>query len=214
MRRGSRWTAQLIWLGAATVAAGGCGGSPTPPKVAQFAALSTSICREAESFGLHQGLKEKLARLKTLVRADESLLRAHTCLSSVRGAAPVEHHPAVSHVAENVPRLTRSQISTARRIVRNDRSVARLFHGVTYHVAHLGPWSTGGEQNRLIGVIFFINLDRPANVTGIWPTATYEPQRPFPSYGERYEYLRTTGLSAVEISVDLAGRKVAGVSPG
>jgi hypothetical protein len=38
----------------------------------------------------------------------------------------------------------------------------------------------GGDQNRLVGVIFFVDLDHPANVTGIWPTAIYEPQKPFP----------------------------------
>src|SRR5664279_878808 len=129
------------------------------------------------------------------------------------GAAPVEHHPAPAHVAENVPRLTPAQISTARRIVRYDRSVARLFRGVKYHVAHFGPWSTGGDQNRLIGVIFFVNLDHPANVRGIWPTAIYEPKKPFPSYTERYEYFRTVRLRAVTISVDLARRKVAEIRP-
>jgi hypothetical protein len=128
-------------------------------------------------------------------------------------SAPVEHHPVATHVAENVPRLTRAQISTARRIVRKDRSVARLFHAVKYHVAHFGPWSTGGDQNRLVGVIFFVDLDHPANVTGIWPTAIYEPQKPFPLYRERNEYFRTVGLHAVTISVDPARRKVAQVRP-
>jgi hypothetical protein len=84
---------------------------------------------------------------------------------------------------------------------------------VRYRVAHLGPWSTGGDQNRLIGVVFFVNLDHPANVTGIWPTAIYEPKQPFPSYRERYEYFRTVGLRAVTISVDLARGKVAEVRP-
>jgi len=50
-------------------------------------------------------------------------------------------------------------------------------------------------------------------VRGIWPTAIYEPKKPFPSYTERYEYFRTVRLRAVTISVDLARRKVAEIRP-
>jgi hypothetical protein len=68
-------------------------------------------------------------------------------------------------------------------------------------------------HNRLIGVVFFVNLDHPADVSGIWPTEIYEPKKPFPQYIERYEYFRVENLDAVNIEVDLERKKVAGVRP-
>jgi hypothetical protein len=128
-------------------------------------------------------------------------------------AAPAQRHPARASVAGNVPRLSPAQIRAARSILRRDRSVARLFHAVRFRVAHVGPWSTGGDQNRLIGVVFFVDLAAPTNVAGIWPTAIYEPKLPFPSYREEYEYFRTVALRAVTIAIDLARRRVAEVRP-
>jgi hypothetical protein len=121
--------------------------------------------------------------------------------------------PLVADAAE-APQLSHSQIETARRVMRSDTMVAHLFHGTAFHVAHLGPWSTGGARDRLIGVVLFVDLDRPVNAAGLWPETVYEPGRPFPSYSEHYEYFSVPRLRSAVVSVDLQRKKVADVRPG
>jgi hypothetical protein len=78
---------------------------------------------------------------------------------------------------------------------------------------HVGPWTTEGTT-RLIGVVLFVNLARPADVTGTWPTTTYDPsERTFPPYTEERRNFTATGLRSVLIEVDLRRRAVAGVTP-
>jgi hypothetical protein len=142
------------------------------------------------------------------------VLAALACALPAAAAEVAEDQPVAAIAAEGVPRLSHKQIETARRVLRSDTRVTHLFRGTPYHVAHLGPWSTAGARNRLIGVVFFVDLDRPANAAGLWPETVYEPGKPFPSYSQHYEYFKVVRLRSAMISVDLQRHAVADVRPG
>jgi mono/diheme cytochrome c family protein len=99
------------------------------------------------------------------------------------------------------------------RILRTSDALLRLLGGASYRIAHKGPWTTGGRRDRLIGIVFWLDLAHTtARISGKWPTAVYEPKR-FPPYIERREYFETFGVGTLFVEVDLVRGRVAGVTP-
>jgi hypothetical protein len=141
-------------------------------------------------------------------------LAALACALLTGLAARHENQPVAAAATAGLPRLSHQQIQAARRVLRSDTRLTHLFQGTPYRVAHLGPWSTAGARDRLIGVVFFVDLERPVNAAGLWPETVYEPHKPFPSYSQHYEYFKVVSLRSAMISVDLQRQKVADVRPG
>jgi hypothetical protein len=124
------------------------------------------------------------------------------------------HNPANALVAAAVPTLTKAQETTALRLASQDADVGQLFHGVKYEVAHVGPWTNAGASPRFIGVVLFVNLARPTDITGTWPTAVYErPERESLPYTEKRRHFTARGVRSVLVEVDLTRGVVAGVVP-
>jgi hypothetical protein len=99
------------------------------------------------------------------------------------------------------------------RILRTSHALLRLLRGASYRIAHKGPWTTGGRRDRLVGIVFWLDLAHTtARISGKWPTAVYEPKR-FPPYIERSEYFETFGVGTLFVEVDLVRGRVAGVTP-
>jgi hypothetical protein len=122
-------------------------------------------------------------------------------------------NPANALVAAETPAVNPAQESSAESIVRADGRIAKLFGGVPYQVEHVGPWSTGGSPNRLIGVVLFVSLSQPATVTATWPIAEFTPRSSFPQYAERSAHATVVGLRRARINIDLSRRRVVGVVP-
>jgi mono/diheme cytochrome c family protein len=121
----------------------------------------------------------------------------------------------VSHrsylLADATPALSSAQVREALRLLHTSHALARLLHGVGYHVAHKGPWTTGGSNNRLVGVVFWLSLARATNMAGPWPTAVYEPKR-FPPYVERSKHFTAREVVTLYVEVDLM-QGVVGIVP-
>lgn len=114
-------------------------------------------------------------------------------------------------LAQATPALSPAQVREALRLLRTSHALAHLVHGVGYHVAHKGPWTTEGRENRLVGVVFWLSLARPTNMTGPWPTAVYEPKR-FPPYVERSKHFTAREVVTLYVEVDVM-RGVVGIVP-
>lgn len=121
----------------------------------------------------------------------------------------------VSHrsdlLADATPTLSSAQVREALRLLHTSHALARLVHGVDYHVAHKGPWTTGGRDNRLVGVVFWLSLARARTMAGPWPTAVCEPKR-FPPYVERSKRFTAREVVTLYVEVDLM-RGVVGIVP-
>ncbi len=141
-------------------------------------------------------------------RASSRLVSARMSVGTVTGGV-VSNRPEV--VVDATPTLSSAQVRQALRLLHTSHALARLLHGVGYHVAHKGPWTTGGRDNRLVGVVFWLSLARPTNMAGPWPTAVYEPKR-FPPYIERSKYSTAREVVTLYVEVDLM-RGVVGIVP-
>lgn len=104
---------------------------------------------------------------------------------------------------------TPREVARAKDIARSDRGLKALLHGVPYAIVHEGPWS--GPAGNSIGVVLFVNLDRPTNVKGMWSAALFAPGRQ--SYTEKARDLVVRATQAILIQVDLRRRVVAGELP-
>jgi mono/diheme cytochrome c family protein len=138
-----------------------------------------------------------------------------TCRVGAAGAArggTQMHRGGNATAAETIPTLSPSQVGRAVRVLRKSRALANLLRGDRYTVAHKGPWSTGGTRNRLIGAVFWLNLDHPTDIAGVWPVADYRPKR-FPPYIERRRRCTQKGVETLIVSVDLIRGVVAEVMP-
>jgi hypothetical protein len=107
--------------------------------------------------------------------------------------------------------LSPADVRRALSIMGKSRVLARLLHGVRYSSAHQGPWS-GGEENRLVGAVFWLNLNHPTNIVGWLPEAAYEPNR-FPPYIEQTKYFHARAVKTLRVDVDLSRGVVAGIVP-
>jgi hypothetical protein len=112
---------------------------------------------------------------------------------------------------EAVPNLSRAQVRRGIRIMSKSHVLAALLHRVPYHIAHLGTWSTGGEDNKLIGIVFWLNLAHPTNMIGYRPQANEESGSP--PYLEQSRYFRAQAVQSLTVSVDLARGVVAEIVP-
>jgi hypothetical protein len=118
-----------------------------------------------------------------------------------------------SSAEEAIPIPSRAEERRATRLLHASQSLAHLLHGASYRIAHKGPWTTGGRRNRLVGIVFWLNLAHTtASIAGKWPTAVYEPKR-FPPYIERSEYFKAFGVGTLFVEVDLIRGRVAGATP-
>jgi hypothetical protein len=135
--------------------------------------------------------------------------------STARRPTEVELAPTatVETVAEAIPIPSRAEERRATRLLHVSQSLAHLLHGASYHIAHKGAWTTGGRRDRLVGIVFWLDLAHTtANIAGKWPTAIYEPKK-FPPYIERSEYFKAFGVGTLFVEVDLIRGRVAGVTP-
>ena len=127
------------------------------------------------------------------------------------GVVPRPANPATTLVDRAVPRLTTSESQLAVAIASGDGSLRHLLQGHAFRFAHIGPWTTGGED-RQIGAVLFLELAHPATIDGNWPAMTYTGSDP-QSYATHESHLMAVGLRTVLVQVDLTRRKVAGIMP-
>jgi hypothetical protein len=138
------------------------------------------------------------------IYADKKALGLSDCV----GPSTRENHQ--TRASGNVPTLSRAQVRRALGIMSRSSALAHLLHGTRYQIAHKGPWSTGGEDNRLVGAVFWLNLAHPTNLAGWFPTATDEADR-VPPYFEQSKYIKASAVEALYVQVDLTRGVVAGV---
>jgi hypothetical protein len=132
---------------------------------------------------------------------------------SLRTFAVGASSTSVGEVPEAIPIPSRAEERRATRLLHASQSLARLLHGASYRIAHKGPWTTGGRRDRLVGIVYWLDLARTtASIAGKWPTAVYEPKR-FPPYIERSEYFKAFEVGTLFVEVDLIRGRVAGVTP-
>jgi hypothetical protein len=132
---------------------------------------------------------------------------------SLRTVAVDASSTSAQEVAEAVPVPSRAEERRATRLLHVSRSLAHLLHGASYRIAHNGPWTTGGRRDRLVGIVFWLDLAHAtASIAGNWPTAVYAPKR-FPPYIERSEYFKAFEVGTLFVQVDLIRGRVAGVTP-
>jgi hypothetical protein len=73
----------------ATLAAG-CGGSGHSPAEVHLAGLANGVCREAETMGMHRGLKAELAGLRAQLDSDQQLPRVATYVADAQESARLQ----------------------------------------------------------------------------------------------------------------------------
>jgi hypothetical protein len=147
-------------------------------------------------------------RLRAEIYADKKALRLTACLGPPpRNPKGTGRKPGPS----GVPMLSGADVRRAISMMGESRVLARILHGVRYGIAHKGPWS-GGEENRLVGAVFWLNLTYPTNIVGSLPEAAYEPNR-FPPYIEQTKYFRARAVKTLRVEVDLTRGVVAGIVP-
>jgi hypothetical protein len=219
----------------------GCGGTPKNSAEARFVALTNTLCREVDEPGFvanhnarikseeavralvnaaHQSPRvarylsdaerqegEDTFRLRVKIYHDKKALGLTACL----GPPPRNPKCDTRKPGPSGPTLLRAEARRAVGILSRSRVLARLLHGVSYSIEHKGPW-TGGEENCLVGVVFWLKLARPISVIGRLPDAAYEPNR-FPPYNERSKYVSTHGVHRLYVEVDLTRAVVAGIMP-
>jgi hypothetical protein len=220
----------------------GCGGASKNPAEARFAVLANMLCREADEPGFVAGRHARIRteevaraqvnaahrsrrvarylsdlghqegedtyRLRAKIYADKKGLGLSSCLGRPpRNPKCAGRKPGPS----GVPMLSRADVRRALSIVGKSRILARLLHGARYSIAHKGPWS-GGEENRLIGAVLWLNVTHPITIVGSLPEAAYEPNR-CPLYIEQTKYYRARAVKTLRVDVDLARGVVAGIMP-
>lgn len=121
------------------------------------------------------------------------------------------HSQGDSLLAAAAGSLTASQSAAALATVASSPTVKRLFKTTPYRVEHSGPWMSGGEHNHLVGVVFFVSLERPLSSAGAWPVAIYPTHGS--SYTDHKEYVSFDGVRAARVQVDLTRRAVVTVIP-
>lgn len=220
----------------------GCGGPSKNAAEARFVALTNAICREVEKPGFVAGRdarirseeavralvnaahkSRRVARylsdlerqegedtyaLRAQIYADKKALGLTACLGRPpRNPKCAGRKPGPS----GGPMLSRTDVRRALKIIGESRVLARLLRGVRYSIAHKGPWS-GGEENRLVGAVLWLNLTRPMLIVGSLPEAAYEPNR-CPPYIEQTKYYRARAVKTLRVEVDLIRGVVAGIMP-
>jgi hypothetical protein len=220
----------------------GCGGTPKNSAEARFVALTSTICREVDKPGFvanhHARIKSEEA-VRALVNAahqsprvarylsdlerqegeDTYALRAKSYadkkglgLTACLGRPPRNPKCAGRKPGPSgVPMLSRADVRRTLSIIGKSRLLARLLHGVRYSIAHKGPWS-GGEENRLVGAVLWLNLTHPIPIVGSLPEGAYEPNR-CPPYVEQTKYFRARAVKTLRVDVDLTRGVVAGIIP-
>jgi hypothetical protein len=114
--------------------------------------------------------------------------------------------------AGTIPTPSQTQATRAIRLLHTSRALTRLLNGIRYRIAHKGPWTTGGNRNRLLGVVFWLELAHTTDIAGTWPTTVYEPKS-FPPYRQQSESFKAFGVGVLFVEVDLVRGRVAGVTP-
>jgi hypothetical protein len=220
----------------------GCGGASKNSAEARFVALTNMVCREIDAPGFvadrHARIRSeeavralvnaahksrRVARylsdaerqegedtyaLRAKIYADKKALGLTACLGRPpRNPKCAGRKPGPS----GIPMLSRADERRALSIVGKSGILARLLHGVRYSIAHKGPWS-GGEENRLVGAVFWLNLTHPTTIVGSLPEAAYEPNR-CPPYIEQTKYFGARAVKTLRVEVDLTRAVVAGIVP-
>jgi hypothetical protein len=214
----------------------GCGGTPKNSAEARFVALTNAICREVEKprfvAGRHARVRSEEA-VRALVNAAHQSPRVARYLSGAerqegedtyrlraklyaekKALGPPPRNPKCGTRkpgASGVLTLSRADVRRALSILATSRVLVRLLHGVPYSIAHKGPWS-GGEEDCLVGAVFWLNLRHRTNIAGSLPKHAYEPNR-FPPYIEQTKYFRARAVKTLRVDVDLTRGVVAGIMP-
>jgi hypothetical protein len=118
----------------------------------------------------------------------------------------------VTALADTIPTPLPATERRAIHLLHASHALARLVHGVSYRIAHRGPWTTGGSNDRLVGMVFWLDLDHTTDLAGTWPTAVYDAKR-FPPYREQSESFKAFDVGVLFVEVDLVLGRVAGVTP-
>jgi hypothetical protein len=122
---------------------------------------------------------------------------------------PEEPNPAAS----DGPELSQAQGDRAVSLALADSRVQARLAGKSYQVHEIGPWSTGGATDTLVGAIVIIRLASLASYPmSDWPVPVYESHDDT-SYSDGTIRISATGVSDLVVSVDLARDVVVGIEP-
>lgn len=111
------------------------------------------------------------------------------------------------------PELTQAQRDRAVSLALGDSRVQGRLAGKTYQVQDVGPWSTGGATDTLVGAIVVIRLGAPASYPlSTWPVPAYDGPGDT-SYRDGSVRVAAANVTDLVVSVDLGRSRVVGIEP-
>lgn len=116
-------------------------------------------------------------------------------------------------LASDGPEMAMGQGDRAIALALGDPRMKQRLAGKQYTVEGAGPWSTGGENDTLVGAIVSIHLSQPANYPmSDWPIADYATPNAT-SYTDANMRLSAENVTDFVVSVDLMRNRVVGSEP-
>lgn len=100
-----------------------------------------------------------------------------------------------------IPKLTSASARRAIRALQRS-GLLRLFHDAP-HKAAVGPWTTAGAHERLLGAAVFLRFAEPVSGSGAWPVVGY-PHHPTAARPYATRVVRGTFAGVTEASVLIA----------
>jgi hypothetical protein len=115
-----------------------------------------------------------------------------------------------------VPELTEAQQEHAVGLARASAAFRRVVAGRPFSIARIGPWTTAGEPQRLLGVSLEVAFPAAVELRGAaLPGALYDvTERRSPPYQEVVNRVDARNVRTLMVLVDLEQGRVVNISPG
>lgn len=138
-----------------------------------------------------------------------SQLEAPSAADPTLEVIPEDPTPAAS----DGPELTAAQKADAVKLLAADRRAQEFLVGTSYAVESVGPWTTGGAADRLVGALVILKLAAPTSFSmSTWPVADYSSDSDT-SYSESKARFAADNATGLVVNVDLAKGRVVGIQP-
>lgn len=111
------------------------------------------------------------------------------------------------------PELSDAQHAGIVDLLATDQGAQQFLAGKVYTVRSIGPWSTGGADDQLVGALVILELTPAASFPmSTWPVVEYADDSDT-TYAEATVELAAENATELVVNVDLTKGRVVGVQP-
>jgi hypothetical protein len=108
------------------------------------------------------------------------------------------------------PAASAADAASTRAVLRNDRTLAQVLHGIPYRITSISPW-TDAAGGGVLGTVVEIRLDSPLTATTRLPGVRFNPDGA--SYRQLTIPVQVTAATTMRLLVDLRSQQLVSAMP-